>query len=232
MQELNNQNRVNIDKNQKTMHNNIMIFSTSFLAVLVLIVGVLGLFIFSVIWGGPAQITSDVSDYGKFEDFKGYSNLEIFPKDLPESINIENYYYFYQDTLFDATYQIFVEYTLSEEDYQAEVQRLSQIGEQNGGEAHRIVYDTQNFNYPAYVTVFGNNLTYEYALLIEDQNKIVCVFTQFANRKDIGFDPAYLPDGFQSPGDPQVNTLGGYNIYYFQLDENAAYMERREWNQE
>ncbi len=232
MQEFNDHNRVTNNKRPKTRRDKIIIITASILTVLLLVVGVLGWFVYSLIWGGPATITSDVSDYGKFEDFKGYSNLEIFPKDLPDSMNIENYYYFYQDTFLDATYQIFVEYTLTEEDYWNEVQRLSQIGEQNVEEVHRIVYDTQNFNYPAYVTVFENNLTYEYALLIEDQHKIVCVFTQFANRKDIGFDPAYLPDDFQSPGDPEVNTLGGYNIYYFQLDENATHMERREWNQE
>jgi hypothetical protein len=197
------------------------------IATLLLVIGVMSVFIYYVVWGGPATVTHNAADYGNFEDFKGYSNLYVFPARLPASMQIQNYYYFYQDTFLDPTYQIYLEYTLSDADYQAEVQRLASITEQHGSETHPIVYDTQNFSYPAYVTVFENNLTYEYALLIENQRKIVCVFSQFVNRNDIKFDPAYLPRKFKSAGDSGSTTQGGFNIYYFSIDDSASTMDRK-----
>lgn len=75
------------------------------------------IFIWLCITGGFPTKTSNINDYGTFKNFKGYSNLYIFPKEMPDSAKIESYYYYYRDTIFDATCQIYLEYSLSKEEF-------------------------------------------------------------------------------------------------------------------
>lgn len=177
-----------------------------------------------LVTGGPPVKTSDVKDYGVFEDFKGYSNLYIFPVKLPDSAQIESYYYYQLNRIFDPTCQIYLEYSLSKSDFDAEIARLARISEKYEHNNYKdivnnIVYDTEHFKYPAYVTIFNNNHCYEYALFNEKEKKIICVFTQFSKEKDIKFNKEYLPVDF---GDN--NTIKGFNIYY--SDQSLGYFER------
>jgi hypothetical protein len=129
-----------------------------------------------------------------------------------------------RDTLFDPTCQIYLEYSLSKADFEAEVSRLSKISgrfehEQYKDIVNEIVYDTEHFMYPAYVTIFNNNYCYEYALLDKKENKIICVFTQFIKPNDVIFDKKYLPTSF---GDAKSSR--GFNIYY--SGNGMGYFER------
>ncbi|UWG95564.1 hypothetical protein LPY66_11600 [Dehalobacter sp. DCM] len=171
--------------------------------------------VYFFIYGGPPVKTSDIEDYGVFEDFKGYSNLYIFPTQMPESTRIDSYYYYQRDTLFDPTCQIYLEYSLSKADFDAEVSRLSKITEKFDHEHYKnsvnnIVYDTKHFKYPAYVTIFNYDpiILYEYALINEESHKIICIFVQGVGADDVKFDQKYLPDGF---GDDK--SSGGFSIY-------------------
>jgi len=190
-----------------------MVFITVVSIIAILLLGMISMAVF-IVTGGPSIGTSDVKDYGNFKEFKGYSNLYIFPNRMPESAQIDSYYYYQRDTLFDPTCQIYFEYSLSKADFEAEVSRLSKISERFELEQYKdivnnIVYDTEHFKYPAYVTIFNNNHCYEYALLNKEEHKIICVFTQFIGPKSVKFDKKYLPTGF---GDDK--SSGGFNIYY------------------
>lgn len=194
-------------------------------AIVMSVIGVLILSIFFfgyyVITGGPAAKTSNAKDYGVFKNFNGYSNLYIFPKQMPQSTQIDSYYYYYRDTFLDPTSQIFLEYSLSEADFDAEVARLSTISERYEKEGYKdfenhIVYDETNFEYPAYVMIFNDNYCYEYALVNEKEHKIICVFTQFINPKEVRFDHKYLPKNFGNE-----KNSAGYNMYYY-----GSYFER------
>lgn len=193
-------------------------------------VGIIAVFLFGIsslylfLYGGSPTKISDINKYGFFEDFKGYSNLYTFPTKIPNSGQVDDYYYYQRDTLFDPTCQIFLEYSLSEEDFEAEVSRLSKItvrfeNERYKDIVNKIVYDTEHFRYPAYVTIYNNNYCYEYALLNKEENKIICVFTQFIKTNDITFDKKYLPVGF---GDD--NSGEGFNVYY--SGNGTGYFER------
>lgn len=182
-------------------------------------------FMVLLLTGGPPIKKSDINDYGVFKDFKGYSNLYIFPTKMPDSARIDTYYYYQRDTLFDPTCQIYLEYSLSKADFEAEVSRLSKISERFEHEQYKdiinnIVYDTEHFKYPAYVTIFNNNYCYEYALLNEEENKIICVFTQSIGPDDVKFDKKYLPTGF---GDDK--SSGGFSIYFTSLGNGFGYSE-------
>lgn len=184
------------------------------------------IFVWVCVTGGFPTKTSDIKDYGIFKDFKGYSNLYIFPTQMPESARIEAYNYYYRNTFFDPTCQIYLEYSLSKVDFDAEILRLSKISEKYENENYkgienRIVYDTKNFIYPAYVTIFNNNNCYEYALLNKGECKIICVFTQFIGYNDIKFNKKYLPIDFKN----QKNSRG-FNIYYSYSENGDGYFER------
>ncbi|HCW52892.1 MAG TPA: hypothetical protein DG753_03945 [Clostridium sp.] len=194
-----------------------LIIASSIIAILLSFI----IFVWLCITGGFPTKTSNINDYGKFKDFKGYSNLYIFPKEIPDSAHIDSYYYYYRDTMFDPTCQIYLEYSLSKEDFDAEVSRLSNISQTFKNEHFKnaentIVYDTTNFNYPAYVTIFNDNYCYEYALIDEENSKIICVFTQFILKpEDIKFDKKYLPIDFNNGKSFSMYYTNGY----FERDE-------------
>ena len=184
------------------------------------------IFMWVCVTGGFPTKTYDIKDYGTFKDFKGYSNLYIFPTQMPESARIDSYYYYYRDTIFDPTCQIYLEYSLSKADFDSEVLRLSKISERYENENYKgiensIVYDTKNFMYPAYVTIFNNNNCYEYALLNEEECKIICVFTQFIAYNDVKFDKKYLQMDFKNK-----KSSRSFNIYYYYSENGDGYFER------
>lgn len=186
------------------------------------------IFMWLCITGGFPTKTSNINDYGTFKNFKGYSNLYIFPKEMPASAKIDSYYYYYRDTIFDPTCQIYLEYSLSKEDFDAEVSRLSNISETFENENYKdvenkIVYDTTNFAYPAYVTIFHNNHCNEYALIDEEEHKIICVFTQFIQNDDVKFNKKYLPKDYG-----KEQSSGSFNIYYSYSGDGSGYFEPHE----
>lgn len=85
-----------------------------------------------------------------------------------------------------------MECTYEKDSYLREIERLQNISEEYNGEIKKVLYDTESFNYPAYVTINADNHCYEYALILGD-DRIVYVFLQFVNKGDIDFPLEYLP---------------------------------------
>lgn len=128
-----------------------------------------------------------MEDYEEFEGFQGYSQLFTFPEELPESAEPETYVYRYGDRLFDPECQIFLECTYGVEDFQAELERL--------GRLRNLEYNTEDFQYPAYVKTNSREHCFEYAL-VTDEDTIVYVFLQYMRRDEIRFSREYLPDNY------------------------------------
>lgn len=152
--------------------------------------------------------TSDTSRYGKFSSFEIRGGLLLFPKSIPKDASVNGYYYSQIIPQFIGTYyQIYLNITLPEDEYKAEVERLSKIkkGTKNELDGNKtscdIKYDKSNFIYPAYVAMLGYNGTSEYALLDEKEHKIIYIFIQIREKNDIKFDKKYLPKGYKNAGD-------------------------------
>lgn len=167
----------------------------------------------SLLFGDKSVTFTNPEDYGKFEDLRGYSSLDIFPENISPSI-IDEYYYSYQNTLFDPTCQIYLSCSFDKPEYEAELKRLSQISKSYNGTIQKILYDTENYNYPAYVTINANNHCYEYALLT-GENKITYIFLDFINEKNLKFDTKYLPKNFENE---KTDKKNGYTIYKYYQD--------------
>ncbi len=190
-----------------------------FVIIVIRVLLVAGVIIFAVQDGGKHSYTStDINDYGVFEEFNGYSKLDIFPKQLSDNMEVYKYSYYYADTFLDPTAQIYLECSYEENEYSKEIERLKGIQEEYEGRIQSIVYDTDSFSYPAYVTIDADNHCYEYALLIGGK-KIAYVFLQFINEEDIVFPKEYLPKEYE-----QKET--GYSIYLFEYqngDRHGVY---------
>ena len=91
--------------------------------------------------------------------------------------------------------------------FNCELDRLSKI---KGTE--KIVYDTENFIYPAYVSILGFLKTNQYVLIDEPNNTLHYIYLQFCSRDDMKKIPEdFLPFGFY--GQSQVQDIG-YSIFH------------------
>lgn len=193
-----------------------IVVGISFVIIVIRIMLVAGVISFAVQDGWKDCYTStNIDDYGVFEGFDGYSRLDIFPKQISDNMEVYKYSYYYADTFLDPTAQIYLECSYEENDYLREIERLEGIQEEYEGRIQSIVYDTDSFSYPAYVTIDADNHCYEYALLIGEK-KIAYVFLQFIKEEDIAFSMEYLPKEYE-----QKET--GYSIYVFEYQNGDGH---------
>ena len=128
---------------------------------------------------GSAVIRTSSKDYCNFEGFVGHSNLEVFPQNVTEVSKVLDYQYICLDTLMDPTCKIVMECQFEDEErFEAECVRLSQIAAEMDGEKNAIEYSEALFDYPAYVAIYDWHSCYEYALILEEEKKIVYVFLE------------------------------------------------------
>lgn len=116
---------------------------------------------------------------------------------------INDYLFSWYPTLLDDSIELFIDCTYSEEDYAREVRRLNSV------DFCRITADspnedavygsgtfeaTEGFLTTAIVGVLKRGEGAEYALLYEEENRIVYVYLQYWPRYRLDIDSLYLPD--------------------------------------
>lgn len=199
-----------LKKYKKVLTSIIVITST---IVMILSIGI-AYFAWLFFTGGNPIVKNDVLEYGEYENFLGYSNLDIFPEKISDKCQSKynDYYYYCRDTLFDPKCQIYASVCYSENEYNDEIKRLSEIEEKVSDKTNKIKYDNNGFNYPAYIAINGNNYCYEYALLLEEEHRIIYVFIQNIDKKEIVFDVNYLPENYSLSDSYKENE---FSIYMF-----------------
>lgn len=163
--------------------------------------------------------TTDISHYGKFSTFERHSGWIVLPKVIPNDAIVNGYYYSQKSPQFEKTnYQIYLNITLPEEDYKKEVKRLANIKKETINEwteyptSRDIRNDTTHFKYPAYVAMFDETSSFEYALLDEKNHTIIYVMFQFTDKNEIRFNKNYLPKGYRDYAD-RYEKFKSFNIY-------------------
>lgn len=160
--------------------------------VLALIAGI----IYFMLLGGQAVETHDIADYDKRLEQSIYGDLRIFPQEIAESASDTEYFYYYRNTIFDPTCQIYLRCTYADADYQAEIERLENIRERYQKKDVEGGYTTEDFEKEAYIYKCDSTYFYEYALAEPETNTIVYIHLQFISEDGVVFDKAYLPKGF------------------------------------
>ena len=139
---------------------------------------------------------TDIKDYSKiFEltEIRYKEAMVIFPRNV-EELNVQNFYFEWDlGPVGSASVEFLLSVKYDEAQLQEEITRLRSLAD------GKIVYDTQNFAYDAYVLVLGYNSTNYYALI--DGNTVHYILLQIIYAKDIVFDRNLLPKGYQELGD-------------------------------
>lgn len=193
-----------------------IIFGIGLVVMVIRVMLVAGVIVWAVRDGlNDVETTTNVAEYGDFEGFHGYSKLDVFPRQIDEGMEVQEYYYYFADTFLDPTAQIYLKCSYDKAGYEEETERLSKIQEEYKGKVQSIVYDTESFSYPAYVAIDSDNHCYEYALLLGDY-KIAYVFLQFIEEDAVVFPIEYLPERYE-------RRATGYSIYLFQGENGDRY---------
>ncbi|MCL2085187.1 MAG: hypothetical protein FWH06_08035, partial [Oscillospiraceae bacterium] len=130
----------------------------------------------------------------------------------------KDYYYFFSSGVWDNAYQLYLVCTYDDNDYSYEKERLESLELTFNGETHRPIITDTGFNYRAVVTMFGNQHSYEYALLDDETNMIAYVYAQSMGIDKSVVPPEHRPRGFSPPND-MLTELGSFNIYRFKLTD-------------
>ncbi|MDD6095825.1 MAG: hypothetical protein PUC29_08795 [Clostridia bacterium] len=106
--------------------------------------------------------------------------------------------------------QILLSVKYNSEAFEKETERISAISQ-----ANPVLYDTEHFQYPAYVSSIGYLNACEYVLVDSDNSTLHYVVLQSVLAEDIVFDASYLPSGYTDYGEVEGMK---HTIYYRLLD--------------
>ena len=120
-------------------------------------------------------------------------------------------------TIMDPTCQIYLNCTYDKETFQQEKERLAELNYEIQGVTKEIIYSEELFKYPAYISAYDWSSCYEYALIIEEEQKIVYVYLQGIPEILLSFENEYSPYYMENVDD----EIKGKCIY-----ENAGYFIR------
>ncbi len=158
----------------------------------------------------PFVKQSGIENYNKADIIENYGGdingeLFVFPNDTDNMIE-PTFASSLKTGFFDTDGYIILHATYSKEDYEAEIERLSNIRCSVSFEdemvTHQIRYDEESYALPAYVAVDGYDHMYEYALVNEDTYEITYVLLSY----------------------PEYVNLRGYKEY-LKLDASAYKIE-------
>ncbi|MDR3316007.1 MAG: hypothetical protein LBS98_05985 [Coriobacteriales bacterium] len=173
---------------------------------------------------GETFETRFLADYGLYEGhieeedalFEQNSQLLVFPEELSADMQVNDYYYACSTKGLDNSYQLLLDYQLPPEKFRQEVRRLEALSVNYNGQTKRVIYDTESFEYPAYVTVYTTHGDCEYALIDEENNRIIAVLAMHGHGS---LDESLFP---KTPIDygSEADELG-FSIYLFETKDGV-----------
>jgi len=163
----------------------------------------------------------DLDNYLKYCDdlysIPDYNDAPIvFPKKITDSMTINDYMFVEVVQAFQSVGKHFyLDVTYSAEEYFNELKRLKDwsreysYGEEKG--VGKLLYNEQDFYYPAYVASYNKLLAYEYALILQD-NRIIYVYISRIKEGETRLKEEFLPRQYF---EKNLSTKGfSYSIYY------------------
>ncbi|MCR5409488.1 MAG: helix-turn-helix domain-containing protein [Lachnospiraceae bacterium] len=200
----------------------IVLIAILFLVVLRYLLGMLFVMAFLVLdYASPMKRVEGIENYDKSyleEEFSGdmTSHFFLFPDDLSETEEAD-FWYEYKTGLLDTDGSFFLTAVYSDENFADEIERISEVTCTVNNDVEDItqavIYDEDMYNYPAYIAIDGYTHNYEYALIDEDNNRIIYVLLGYPDYDDLSEYSDYLksdPSAYDlEPG----TTLGRFCIY-------------------
>ncbi len=189
----------------------------AFLGVVLTILFIVGALFVSIMVGKEKNntdvYTNQIDAYGEFKDYYGLSELALFPKKDGMGANVEilSYVYDCSGAKLYQECQIYLECRYDGEGFEKEKSRLQQI--ENSETGLSVVIDATGYEYPAIYAMKNEESCNEYALLLEEEKKIIYIYLQGSvDRRDLYFDEIYLPYDYGQDG-LHFEDVEEYSIY-------------------
>ena len=151
----------------------------------------------------------NTDDYPKIFDLSEirYNEVafELFPE-IDDHLAVEAFYCEWElGIVGSAKVEILLTVSYPQAEFENELSRIKALGD--GG----IVYDTERFELPAYISMLGYMNTNYYALVDETNRTVHYVLLQLINVEDIDIPQEFIPDGYGELGHVQN---GNFSIYH------------------
>ncbi len=179
----------------------------------------------------PFKNQSGIENYDKVSILENYggdidSGLFIFPDDTKNMIE-PTFESSLKTGFFDTDGYIILHAKYSKEDYEAEIERLSNIGcsIEFGADkvSHQIQYDEESYGLPAYVAVDGYDYIYEYALVNEEKCEITYILLSYPKYVNLRDYKEYLK---LDASEYQIEDVWNqFSIYSATFDGGQSWME-------
>ncbi len=178
------------------------------------------------------DIRNDISQYDKayyIETYNGDldSNLSVFPDTIGNQMTVLQFESSMSTGLFDTDGYIILEYTLDDTSFADEINRLKSLeltitNYNNESYTNYVKYQEGTYLYPAYITIDGFGNTYEYALIDEENNRIICVYLAYLDSSGFEYTEYLKLDRTDYDSD---DTLKKYSMYNHTFDGGNSYVE-------
>lgn len=211
-----------------------VIIGVAFLYVLknvLVVTALLGVLFFD--YAKPMNRTEGIENYDKAyleEEFSGdmTSHFFLFPDDLRDVEDAE-FWYEYKTGLLDTDGSFFLTAVYSDDNFADEIERISEItctvNDGNEDVTQSVIYDEEMYNYPAYIAIDGYTHNYEYALIDEDNNRIIYVLLGYPDYDDLSEYSDYLKTDPQAYDLENETTLERFCIYAVKCVDFDGYCE-------
>lgn len=150
------------------------------------------------------------------------SGLKIFPSEINKD-KVEEFKYYSADDLFVGSYLYYLVVDYDKDEFNTEVERIKSVNQPFRDIVKNIFFAKTGFKYPAYITIWDGNGTYEYAIVDEENTKIAYVFNQLFDWKDTDVAEDYLPKDYSVPSTSKDTGKDGYSMYYVYDEFGTGY---------
>ncbi|MBR1392078.1 MAG: hypothetical protein IJ567_11690 [Lachnospiraceae bacterium] len=195
-------------------------------------VTILGLMVFMLSGcSDTAYSTDHIEDYDKEYVVENYhsdldSNLSVFPDELSTVNEVASFHASLSTNLFDTDGEIILDCVYENDQFHDEIERLANLSMtiKNRDEQYTnsVLYDTEGYHYPAYITIDGFGNTYEYALIDQDNHEIIYIYLAYPNVRDFPYRD-YLKKDLSLY--EEENTLDAYSMYNHSFDDGESWTE-------
>lgn len=198
----------------------------------ILLGGFLVLFEFMV----EPDVLTDPTKYNKNYYFETYcsdldSTLSVFPDSVSDDMDVKVFHSSFKSNLFDTAGYIVLDYYLKEDEFEKEIERLQRLEakiENYDGATHtnKVMYVEGEYDYPAYITIDGFRDTFEYALIDEENCRIVCVYLSYVNPQEFPYEE-YLKEDISCYG--EIGNYDEFTMYSYSFDGGDSYVEYNDY---
>ena len=150
------------------------------------------------------------------------SGLKIFPTEVNKD-KVKEFKYYSEDDLFVGSYLYYLVVDYDKDEFIAEVERIKSVNQPFRDIVKNIFFAKTGFKYPAYITIWDGNGTYEYALVDEENTTIAYVLNQLFDWKDTDIAEEYLPKDYSVPSTSKDTGKDGYSMYYVYDEFGTGY---------